>query len=66
VPGTLGLIYNYKTWLTVRNNFNSYPFIDAKQYLTTTDLSDKLNVVYVTLPYLSADLIQKLNKRQNG
>ena len=61
VPGTLGLIYNYKTWLTVRNNFNSYPFLNAKEYLTTTDLSDKLNVVYVTLPDLSSDLIQKLN-----
>ena len=60
VPGTLGLIYNYKTWLTVRNNFNSYPFIDAKTFLTTTDLSEKLNIVYVTLPDVTAELIQKL------
>lgn len=60
IPGTLGLLYNYKTWLTVRNNFNSYPFIDAKTYLTTTDLSDKLNVIYVTLPDLTLELITKL------
>ncbi len=60
VPGTLGLIYNFKTWLTVRNLFNSFPFIDAKSYLTTTDLSDKLNVVYVTLPDLTQELISKL------
>ncbi len=60
VPGTLGLIYNYKTWLTVRNNFNSYPFLDAKQYLATSDISEKLNIVYVTLPDLSEDLITKL------
>lgn len=60
VPGTLGLIYNYKTWLTVRNNFNSYPFLDSKQYLSTSDLSNKLNVVYVTLPDLTDDLIKKL------
>lgn len=60
VPGTLGLIYNYKTWVTVKNNFNSYPFIDAKTFLTTTDLSEKLNIVYVTLPDVTAELIQKL------
>ncbi|MCB0379728.1 MAG: (E)-4-hydroxy-3-methylbut-2-enyl-diphosphate synthase [Flavobacteriales bacterium] len=60
VPGTLGLIYNYKTWLTIRNNFNAYPFLDAKQYLTTSDISDKLNIVYVTLPDLSSALISKL------
>jgi len=60
VPGTLGLIYNYKTWLTVRNNFNSYPFVDAKTYVNTSDLSEKLNVVYVTLPDVTAELIQKL------
>ena len=60
VPGTLGLIYNYKTWLNHRNNFNSYPFLDAKQYLNTSDLSEKLNMVYVTLPDLTADLITKL------
>lgn len=60
VPGTLGLIYNYKTWLTVRNNFNTYPFLDAKQYLVTTDISEKLNIIYVTLPDLSEELITKL------
>lgn len=60
VPGTLGLIYNYKTWLIVRNNFNSYPFLDANQYISTSDLSNKLNVVYITLSDLTSELIKKL------
>lgn len=58
VPGTLGLIYNYKTWLT--NQANSFPFLSAKEYLSAENLSDKMNMVYVTLPELSSDLIKKL------
>lgn len=60
IPGTLGIIYNYKTWLTIKNNFNSYPFLDSKQYMVASELSPKLNIVYVTLPELSQELITKL------
>ena len=31
VPGTLGIIYNYKKWKTHKKG---YPFLDAKQYLS--------------------------------
>jgi len=58
VPGTLGIIYNHKTWLNHKEK--SYPFLDAKQYLSGVEMSDKLNVVYVTLPEVSKELIEKL------
>ena len=60
VPGTLGLIYNYKTWLDHRNTFNAYPFLNAEEYLSTTELSNKMNMVYVTLSELSEALMNKL------
>lgn len=58
VPGTLGIIYNYKTWLT--NKINAYPFFNIEEYLSAIELSDKMNMVYVTLPELSDKLITKL------
>jgi len=58
VPGTLGLIYNYKTWLNHKTK--SFPFLDAKAYLSNIELSEKLNVVYVTASDLTSELIVKL------
>ena len=58
VPGTLGIIHNHKSWLL--NKDKSYPFLDVKQLLNGAELSDKLNVLYVTLPELSEELIAKL------
>ena len=58
VPGTLGLIHNYKTWLS--HQAKSYPFLTSKEYLANTQLSDKMNMVYVTLTELTSELIAKL------
>ena len=57
VPGTLGIIYNYKKW---QEHKKGYPFLDAKQYLIADELSDKLNVVYVCLSDLSNKFFAKL------
>ena len=57
VPGTLGVIYNYKKW---KKNKKGYPQMDVKQYLLSDKFSDKLNVVYVCLSDLSDELFTKL------
>ena len=57
-PGTLGIVYNYNTWLNHKDK--SYPFLDVKTFLKGVELSDKLNVLYLTLPELSEKLINKL------
>ena len=59
-PGTLGVIYNYQTWL--KNKTNSYPFLTVTEYLSKNELATQLNIVYVTLPELSEELIQQLKK----
>lgn len=58
VPGTLGIIYNHKTWLS--NKAKSFPFLDAKSYLSEFEMSDRLNVINVTLPDFTSELIKKL------
>ncbi|MBT4217658.1 MAG: (E)-4-hydroxy-3-methylbut-2-enyl-diphosphate synthase [Flavobacteriales bacterium] len=57
VPGTLGIICNYKKWLTHKKG---YPFLTINDYLDETELSNKLNVVYVCLSELSKELYDKL------
>ena len=57
VPGTLGIIYNYKKW---KKHKKGYPFLDSQQYLRTDELSNKLNVVYVCLSDLNVKLFDKL------
>lgn len=57
VPGTLGVIYNYKKW---KEHKKGYPFLSAKQYLNEELFSDKMNMVYVCLPDLNEKLFKKL------
>jgi len=57
VPGTLGILYNYKKWLTHKKG---YPFLTINDYLDETELSKQLNVVYVCLSELSEELYDKL------
>ncbi len=58
VPGTLGIIYNYKKW---KAHKKGYPFFDAKQYLLDEERSDKMNMIYAYLSDLSKEFLDKLN-----
>jgi (E)-4-hydroxy-3-methylbut-2-enyl-diphosphate synthase len=60
IPGTLGLIYNHKTWLLQKRKDRVYPFITSHDYLSGAENSDLLNFVYVLLKDISEGLIQKL------
>jgi (E)-4-hydroxy-3-methylbut-2-enyl-diphosphate synthase len=62
IPGTLGLIFNYKTWLTQKNRDRAYPFIRAAQYMEGIALSDKVNFIYTLLKDVSDELIAKLKE----
>lgn len=57
-PGTLGIIYNYKTWLN--NKSKNYPLLTAKEYLSVNDISAQLNMVQATFRELTDELIKKL------
>jgi (E)-4-hydroxy-3-methylbut-2-enyl-diphosphate synthase len=62
IPGTLGLIYNHKTWLTQKHNDRVYPFVRPEAYLdAATELSPRLNFVYACLKDITSPLVAKLN-----
>lgn len=60
IPGTLGLIFNYSTWLTQKNRDRAYPFISAKEYLSINECSNRLNFVNTSLSEISDALVSKL------
>lgn len=60
IPGTLGLIFNHRTWLTQRSRDRSYPFIRAADFVKGVEQSDTLNFIYALLPDVNNTLIQKL------
>ena len=57
VPGTLGIIYNYKKW---QEHKKGYPFLTVNDYLDEETISDKLNFIYVCLSELNKELFTKL------
>ena len=57
VPGTLGVIYNYKRWKTHKKG---YPCFKVNEYLEELDKSEKMNMIYADYSDLSASLIDKL------
>lgn len=60
IPGTLGLIYNYATWLGQQSRDRSYPILEAGQYTTVAEKSSSLNFVRVQIADLSEGLLDKL------
>lgn len=59
IPGTLGIIYNYKTWLNNKGD-RCYPFLDVQTYMSDVERSEYLNVVGIRLTELNKALISKL------
>jgi (E)-4-hydroxy-3-methylbut-2-enyl-diphosphate synthase len=62
IPGTLGLIHEYNTWLEEKSRPNRFPFLDVKQYLSGCEKHEKLNFVSVLLADFTDELFEKLNK----
>ncbi len=60
IPGTLGLIYNHKTWLKQQTQTRAYPFIRAEQYIQEVEVSNALNFIYACLQDVTEPLIEKL------
>jgi len=57
VPGTLGVVYNYKKWKTHKKG---YPCLKVNEYLEELDKSEKMNMIYADYSDLSTSLFDKL------
>ncbi len=49
IPGTLGLIYNSKTWESLKNKTRCYPLFNTKEFLQAKNKSTEINFVSVDI-----------------
>jgi (E)-4-hydroxy-3-methylbut-2-enyl-diphosphate synthase len=66
IPGTLGVIYNYDTWLTQKNNDRVYPVLQAAEFLESRPLSEKANFIFAMLEDLTPAFLAKLKNTASG
>lgn len=59
IPGTLGIIQAYSVWKNSKKD-RHYPFLDLDQYMDGTDFHPQLNMLYMTYPQLSEEVISKI------
>ena len=57
IPGTLGLIYNYKTWCQVKNKDRTYPLLKAAEYLEGVEVSQSINFIGAQLADITDELL---------
>lgn len=62
IPGTLGLVFNYSTWLTEKDKPRAYPFLNPEQYLSDTARSATLNFVYTQLKDINDQFIDAIKQ----
>ncbi|MDZ4715452.1 MAG: (E)-4-hydroxy-3-methylbut-2-enyl-diphosphate synthase [Cytophagales bacterium] len=60
IPGTLGLIYNHKSWLTNKHRPASFPFLTAAEYLRGVETSPQVNFVYACFKDVTEPLVEKI------
>jgi (E)-4-hydroxy-3-methylbut-2-enyl-diphosphate synthase len=61
IPGTLGIIYSYQTWLTQRQKPRVYPMMTLEQYQRESVHSENLNFVHISIDELTDDVIARIN-----
>jgi (E)-4-hydroxy-3-methylbut-2-enyl-diphosphate synthase len=62
IPGTLGVVLNYSSWLHQRTKPRHFPLFTAAEYLHTAENSSELNFVKATLNDVTENFLQKLKQ----
>ncbi len=55
IPGTLGLIYHFESWNTLKNKTRSYPLFTAQEFLNATSRSEALNFITLNIQDICGD-----------
>jgi len=60
IPGTLGVIYDYNTWLSKKHKDRVYPYMEADQFIGTQEFSRQATFVHTFLHDLTPGFLEKL------
>ena len=64
IPGTLGVVQNYSTWIKDKKE-RHYPKINVDQYLEGVKLHPQLNILYLKVSKIDNEVIVRLKKDSN-
>lgn len=65
IPGTLGIIYDYETWLKQKEKDRAYPLLNAAILAAGKTLSSGLNFVQVSIEDVSTSFIEMVRAHKN-
>ena len=63
LPGTLGVIYKYATWIENKNAKNSYPLLTLDEISSAVQLHDTLNFVLVKLGEWKLEMLNSIGSK---
>jgi (E)-4-hydroxy-3-methylbut-2-enyl-diphosphate synthase len=68
IPGTLGVLYDYKTWLNNKNQKRVYPLLKAEEFIDTDIASGQLKFITLNTDFLygNPDIIHRLKADPNA
>jgi (E)-4-hydroxy-3-methylbut-2-enyl-diphosphate synthase len=66
IPGTLGVIYDYKTWLTQKHKGRVYPLIKPGNLLAGALLSPQANFIYACLKDVTPAFLTRLKNESTA
>ncbi|MEO8446379.1 MAG: (E)-4-hydroxy-3-methylbut-2-enyl-diphosphate synthase, partial [bacterium] len=66
LPGTLKKIFDYEFWVKQENRTDSFPLLNAEQFLSERELNDRLNFISVTIDDLSEQFLNELSVHNNA
>lgn len=61
IPGTLGVVYNYETWLREKHKPRVYPVLSWDEFKSNAVHADTINFVKVTIDDVDQEMITRIN-----
>ena len=60
IPGTLGILYNYQTWLSQKHKDRVFPYMLAEEFMDGGSLSPTASFVHASLEDVTPEFMTKL------
>ncbi|MDZ4712551.1 MAG: (E)-4-hydroxy-3-methylbut-2-enyl-diphosphate synthase [bacterium] len=66
LPGTLKKIFDYEFWVKQENKTDSFPLLNAEQFLSAKEMNDRLNFISITIDDLSEQFLNEFSGHNNA
>lgn len=63
IPGTLGILYNYQTWLAEKDKVRVYPFMKVSEFLEARDVASPIGFVHTFPADVTPEFLIRLKEQ---